>query len=128
MSGLAARLALSFGNIPSMSALYADDLVWTLPPSLGELSGPFIGREAVLAFNERINQAYEASSMRIEILDDVDMGDLSAARFKFSATMLPSGGFWEDEYLLFVRAQNGKIVEIHERLDTLAVARVRDLV
>jgi ketosteroid isomerase-like protein len=128
MTGLAARLALSFGNIPSMSALYSDDLVWTLPPSLGVLSGPFVGREAVLAFNEGINRAYEPTSMRVEILDDIDMGNLSAARFKFSATMLPSGEPWQGEYSMFVRARDGKIIEVHERLDTLAVARVRNLI
>lgn len=111
-----------------MSALYSDDLVWTLPPSLGVLSGPFVGREAVLAFNEGINRAYEPTSMRVEILDDIDMGNLSAARFKFSATMLPSGEPWQGEYSMFVRARDGKIIEVHERLDTLAVARVRNLI
>ena len=123
--GLATSLAKAFGKIPAMSILYHDDVVWALPASLGPLSGPYRGRAAVVAFNELVNSAYDPTSVEVAILDDVSRGELSVARFIYRARMLPSGEPYEGEYSLFVRSRRGLIIEVQERLDTLAVFRAR---
>ena len=123
--GLAATLARAFGNVAIMSTLYDDDVVWALPASLGPLSGPHRGRAAVVAFNELVDTAYDPASVAVTILDDLTQGDLSVARFIYQARMLPSGEPFKGEYALYVRSLNGRIIEVQERLDTLAVYRAR---
>lgn len=79
--GLAAKLAMLFGNVEGMSALYAEDIFWTVPRSLRYLAGTYRGISEVVRFNHQINTTYNANSMRIDILDDLVQGDVSAARF-----------------------------------------------
>ncbi len=125
MTGLAAQLAEGFGNVPAMSVLYRPDIVWTLPSSMGRLAGPYVGRKAVITFQNFVATAYDVASSVVTLLDDIDAGEHSVARLLYQAAMLPSGVAFEGEYSLFVRAHEGLIIEVHERLDTLAVWRAR---
>lgn len=123
--GLAATLARAFGRVAAMSDLYDEAITWSLPASLGPLAGPYRGRAAVVAFNSLVDTAYDSATVEVEILDDLAAGDTSVARFIYRARMLPSGEPYEGEYVLFVRSRHGRIVEVQERLDTLAVYRIR---
>lgn len=121
----AVALARAFGDMNVMNALYHDDVVWTLPPSLGALAGPYNGRAAVRAFNSFVYQVYDYRTVEIMIIDAMAEGDRSAARFLYSAHMLPTGKAYKGEYVLFVRAYDGAIIQVDERLDTLAVFNSR---
>jgi hypothetical protein len=84
-----------------------------------------VGRKAVVALNGFVNSVYDAETVNVQMLDDIQAGDFSAASFIYSATMLPRGESWRNEYVLFIRSKAQLIVEVHERLDTLAVALAR---
>jgi ketosteroid isomerase-like protein len=127
----AGKLATAFGDLDAMSALYHDDVVWTLPASMTESGGPFAtmapfaGKAAVCQFNEVINAAYDATTVRVVISDELEQGGLSVARFTYSAAMIPQGEVYEGEYLLLVRTQNGLIIEVREFVDTWRVMKAR---
>jgi ketosteroid isomerase-like protein len=131
VGGLAAQLVSAFGDIGRMSAFYDDEITWSLPPSVnGTVPGvksPFRGRKDVLKLHAVINSAYDAASMRVEILDDLDNGEVSAVRFNFSARELASGETWTGSYTLFARSRGGLIFEVHEGMDTLAAMRFHGL-
>ena len=84
-----------------------------------------MGRKAVVALNGFVNSVYDAETVNVQMLDDIQAGDFSAASFIYSATMLPRGESWKNEYVLFIRSKAQLVVEVHERLDTLAVALAR---
>ena len=122
MTSPAGNLVRAFADIDAMCRMYADDIVWYLPVSLGVMAGPHQGRDAVEAFNRTVwGTIYSAEGVEVEILDEVNEAERSAARFIYRATFLKSGGRYENEYTLFARSYNGLIVEVHEGLDTLHV-------
>ena len=123
--GLAGQLARVFGRAAAMRPLFHDDITWTLPASFGKLAGPYVGKAAVGAFNELVAQFYDVDTATVEVLDELAAGPVSAVRLIYRATMLPSGTPYSGEYVLFVRAKDGLIHDVHERLDTLAIWRDR---
>ena len=125
---LAKTLALAFGKASEMSALYHDSVVWTLSETIASHLGTPVGRKAVEQFNQVVDQGYDKNTVSVEILDALEQGNLSATRFVYRANMLPSHEPFEGEYALFVKEQDGKIIEVHERLDSLKVGLARGMV
>lgn len=120
MTSPAGDLVRAFGDVDAMSEMYADDIVWHLPVSLGPIAGPHEGRTAVIAFNQTVwGTYYSPDNVEVELLDELQDGERSAARFTYRATILASGTRYENEYTLFTRSNGGLIVEVHEGLDTL---------
>ena len=127
MATPAGDLVRAFGDVDAMSTMYAQDIVWHLPLSLGAIAGPHRGRDAVIAFNRTVwGTYYSSDDVEVEILDELQESDRSAARFVYRATILTSGTRYENEYTLFARSHGGLIVEVHEGLDTLKVATYAD--
>ena len=125
---LAGRLVENFGRPAEMRKLYASDVRWELPPSLGNISGPHEGIDAVAAFNRRVWEAvyFDAESQAgdactVQILDEVGGADSasSAVRFIYKATYRNGHTPYENEYTVFVRARDGLIQEVFEGLDTM---------
>ena len=122
MTSPAGDLVRAFSDIDLMRQMYAIDIVWHLPVSLGAMAGPHEGRDAVEAFNRNVwGTVYSADDVEVDILDEMNDADRSAARFIYRATFLKSGVRYENEYTLFARVRDGLIVEVHEGLDTLHV-------
>ena len=48
MSTLAGDLARALGDVEAMQELYADDISWTLPVTLGRIGGTHEGKDAVI--------------------------------------------------------------------------------
>lgn len=121
MSTLAGELALALGDADAMQALYADDISWTLPSTLGRIGGTHEGKEAVFAFNKISLAAYDkAAGTNVDIHEEFDAdGGRSVARIRVRMTVRATGEGYDNEYVLIVRGRDGKIVEVNEYLDTL---------
>jgi ketosteroid isomerase-like protein len=121
---LAGSLVRAFGDVEKMAELYADDVVWELPSSLGEAAGPHRGKDAVVAFNHQVwGEFYSPIGVEVEVHDELEQRDLSAVRFTYRATEASTRERYENEYSVHVRVRDGKIVEIREFLDTLKLVR-----
>jgi ketosteroid isomerase-like protein len=128
MTTPAGDLVRAFADVDRMDAMYADEIVWTLPASLGPAAGPHHGREAVVAFNRAVwGQYYSPEGVEVEVVEELRDGDRSAARFVYRATVLASGERYENHYTLFARSSGGRIVEVHEGLDTLKLTHFQGL-
>jgi ketosteroid isomerase-like protein len=117
---LAGQLVKCFGQPQAMEALYAEDVRWSLSPSLGKIAGPHEGLAAVGAFNRRIWEAVYFPEVEVELLDELGDGNASAVRFLYRATYRNNGAPYENQYALFVRSRDNRIHEVFESLDTLA--------
>lgn len=117
----ARALVEAFGDVPAMAAMYADDVVWRLNHSLApNIAGPHVGRAAVTAFNEAVfTKFYVPGSVSTELLDEVGDEGSSVVRLNFRATSR-RGHPYAVEYVLFVKTEGGRIVDVVELLDTLA--------
>ena len=116
----AQRLVLRFGDPDSMAELYHPEIVWSLPKSSGKFAGPHRGLDVVLAFNRAVWGKLYFPDVGVEILEETGDSERSSVRFRYTARMMPGGEPYEVEYAVFARCSEGKIVEVHEMLDTLS--------
>ena len=121
---LARQLVEAFGDVATMQKLYADDIVWSLAKSLGPIAGPYIGRDAVIGFNERVWGSFYLPEVEVEILDDLGNDEVGSVRFIYKATMKRSGKPYELEYGVFAHGRNGLLTEVFESMDTLGSANL----
>ncbi|QYB00441.1 nuclear transport factor 2 family protein (plasmid) [Rhodococcus sp. USK10] len=128
MSTLAGDLARALGNVEAMQQLYADDISWTLPVTLGRIGGTHEGKDAVIKFNKISLAAYSKSAgFKVDIHHEFGDGEYSVARYTCRATVSATDETYENEYVLFVRGRDGKITEVVEHLDTLKVMHYEGL-
>ena len=72
MTTPAGDLVRAFADVDRMDAMYADEIVWTLPASLGPAAGPHHGREAVVAFNRAVwGQYYSPEGVEVEVVEEL---------------------------------------------------------
>ncbi|MBS02064.1 MAG: ketosteroid isomerase [Gammaproteobacteria bacterium] len=116
---LARQLAEAFGDVEAMRALYADNIIWSLQASLGRIAGPYEGKEAVMAFNERVWGSFYYPECTVDILNELGDDAHSAVRFIYNAKLRSSEGPYSLEYILFVRAEGGQITRVDESMDTM---------
>ena len=121
MRTLAGDLARALGDVEAMQELYADDISWTLPYTLGRIGGTHEGKDAVFVFNKISLAAYDKEAgTHVDIHEEFDAdGSRSVARFRVRSTVKATSEGYDNEYVLIVRGVDGKIVEVHEYLDTL---------
>lgn len=125
---VAGDLVRAFGDVEHMNTMYSDDIVWTLPASLGPTAGPHHGRDAVLAFNNAVwGQYYSPVGVEVDILTELQDGEVSAVRFVYRATVLATGETYENTYTLFALSRGGQIVDVKEDLDTLKLLQYAGL-
>ena len=117
----ARRLVEAFGDVPSMTAMYTDDVTWRLNHSLApNIAGPHEGKDAVVGFNDAVfNKIYEAEGLSVEILDEIGDDASSVVRFNMHARSR-RGRSYDVEYVLFAKTREGQIFEVVELLDTHA--------
>lgn len=116
----AGKLVEAFGDVDAMSALYANDVEWSISSAL-PFESPMIGRDAVVAFNNEIWGVHYFPEVSVTILDEVGDTALSAVRFSYKAVFRATGQKYENEYTLFVSSEEGQIKRVFEGLDTLAL-------
>ena len=128
MSTLAGDLARALGNVEAMQDLYADDISWTLPVTLGRIGGTHEGKDAVLEFNKIALGPYSKSAgFKVDIHHEFGDGAFSVARYTCRSTVSATDEEYVNEYVLFVRGRDGKITEVVEHLDTLKVMHYEGL-
>jgi ketosteroid isomerase-like protein len=129
MSTLAGDLARALGDVDAMGELYADDISWSLPVTLGRIGGTHEGKEAVVAFNKISLAAYDkGAGADVHVHEEFESeGGRSLARVRVRMTVRATGEGYENEYLLLVRGRDGKIIEVVEYLDTLKVMQYEGL-
>ncbi|MEM7100084.1 MAG: nuclear transport factor 2 family protein [Pseudomonadota bacterium] len=117
----ARRIVEAFGDCEALAAMYSTEIVWRLNHSLpANIAGPHIGKDAVCAFNDAVfNKIYDASSLRVHILDEIGNGTSSVVRFNLHATSR-RGHSYDVEYVLFAKSSKGLVYEVVELLDTHA--------
>jgi ketosteroid isomerase-like protein len=114
---LLTALVAAFGDAERVTELLAPKAQWWVTPSVGVLGSPTVGRDAIRAGMRIIfGQLYADVRTTVHhLLCDNDMG---AARFTMRATALFAGGRpYENEYSVWVQAQDGLIVRVWEYLD-----------
>ena len=128
MKTLAGDLARALGNVDAMQELYADDISWTLPTTLGRIGGTHEGKDAVIAFNKISLAAYSKSAgTHVDIHHEFASGEFSVARFTTRSTVKATGEAYVNEYVIFAQGRDGKITEVIEHLDTLQVMQYEGL-
>ncbi len=117
----ARRIVEAFGDCDALAAMYADDVTWRLNYSLPDnISGPHIGKDAVMAFNDAVfNKIYGGGEMNVVIHDEIGDEASSVVRFDIHAVSR-RGHNYDVEYVVFAKTQNGLVCEVVELLDTLA--------
>jgi hypothetical protein len=114
----ARQLAERFGDPAAMRSLYAPDVVWLISASLGV---PRLeGVEAVAAFNMQVWTEHHRPDCTVTILDEAGDDHRSAVRFTYRAWSHFRGDWYENEYSLFVRADDAGIRHVAEAFDTAA--------
>ena len=105
-------------------ALVAGDLVWELP------NGPSIGHPAVLNGKDAAErhlgwfrgavEGFRFHDLRMQPMADPE---LAVAEMRAEAIIRPTGRRYEQEYVVFLRARNGKIAFLREYFDPVRAAR-----
>jgi uncharacterized protein len=107
--------------------LIADDLVWELPfaPALGH-PARLVGRERVLEHVGWFVGAVENFRFHdLQIHPGADAAEASA-EVKAEGLIKPTGRIYQQDYVLFVRVENGKLAFIREYFDPVRAALALD--
>lgn len=116
----AGRLVSAFGDVEAMAAMYAPDVEWSLPASLG-LPRPMRGRAAVIAFNREVWTVHYRADCSVKILDEAGDERASAVRFIYRAHSNAMNRLYENEYTLFARSGPEGISAVFEAMDTALI-------
>jgi ketosteroid isomerase-like protein len=112
----AGRLAHAFGDVAAMRAMYAPHVTWEISASLGVPK--LEGVEAVSGFNAQVWTEHHRPDCTVTVLDEVGDDAKSAVRFTYRAWSNFAEDWYENEYSLFVRADEGGIRHVAEAFDT----------
>lgn len=107
--------------------LISDDLVWELPfaPALGH-PARLVGRDRVLEHVGWFVGAVENFRFYdLQIHPGVDAAEASA-EVKAEGLIKPTGRVYQQDYVLFVRVENGKLAFIREYFDPVRAALALD--
>jgi uncharacterized protein len=112
--------AIARGDIQGLRALSAEDIEWLIPGDWA-WAGTIRGHAGVSAFLQKAPETVEiSSSERREFLAQGDrVMVLGVARGKVKAT----NRTFEDQYVFAITVRDGKVANIREFVDTLALAR-----
>jgi ketosteroid isomerase-like protein len=104
--------------------LVTEDLVWELP------NGPSIGHPAVLNGRDAAErhlgwfrgavEGFRFYDLRVQPMADPE---LAVAEVRAEAIIRPTGRQYEQEYVVFLKARNGRIAFLREYFDPVRAAR-----
>jgi len=117
--------AFGRGDVQGLLALFAEDIEWIIPGEGWPLAGTYRGHAGVADFFRKLSEMLEISIF--ELREFVARGDrvlvvgFSTGRVK--ATNRKSEGHWVIAFTVL----NGKVTNVREYLDTLALARAFEM-
>lgn len=114
---LLTSLVEALGDADRVCALLAPEAQWWITPTVGVLASPTIGRDAI---HESMRSIFGDlyADVRTSVHHTLVDGDMGAARFTLFATALFADGRpYENEYTMWINANDGAIVRVWEYLD-----------
>ena len=113
--------AFGRGDIQGLLALFAEDIEWIVPGEGLPLAGTYRGHAGVAAFFQKVFEMFEYSSVESrEFLADGDLGLVVGFE---SGRVKATNRTFEGHWVLAFTVRNGKVMNVREYVDTLAVAR-----
>ncbi len=114
---LTTQLVTAFGKPDEVLALLTDDTTWALHIGSMEPGGTYKGLTDIRALMEKVfGEIYDPASVEVTI--HTITGDDTQAAVRFNLKTKTTWGLpYDNEYAVFTRCSNGKIIEINEYLD-----------
>ena len=105
-------------------ALFAEDIEWIIP---GEwvLAGPHRGHAGLADFLQKASETVETSIS--EPREFVSQGDRVMVVGRATGRIKATNRSFEDHFVFAVTVRNGKVTNIREYIDTLALARASEM-
>ena len=120
-----AYAAFGLGDIQGLLALFAEDIEWIVPSEGWPLAGTYRGRAAVADFFQKVSETLEFSSF--EPREFVAEGDRVLVAVFDIARVKATNGTFEGHWVMAFTVQHGKVMNVPEYIDTLAVARAFEM-
>jgi uncharacterized protein len=113
--------AFGRGDMQGLLALFAEDIEWITPGEGLPLSGTYRGLAEVAGFFQKISEMVEISFL--EPREFVAEGDRVLVVGFDRGRVKATNGTFEGHWLMAFTVRNGKVTNVREYIDTLAVAR-----
>jgi uncharacterized protein len=113
--------AFGRGDIQGLLPLFAEDIEWIVPGEGLPLAGTYRGREGVAGFFQKISEMVEISFF--EPREFVAQGDRVLVVGFDRGRVKATNGAFEGDWVMAFTLRNGKVTNVREYIDTLAVAR-----
>jgi ketosteroid isomerase-like protein len=112
-----AHFASIQGDLGVWSALFADDAIMDLPYAPPQLGSPLRGREAILLSVKGFLDSLRDVEIHVARTYAIEGQDAAIAEFTMSATVIPTGKAYHQQYITYIRGAAGKIAEYREYFD-----------
>ena len=117
-----AYAAFGRGDIQGLLALFAEDIEWIIPGEGGwPLAGTYRGRAGVADLFRKVSEMLEISFL--ETREFVAQGDRVLAVAFSGGRVKGTNRRYEHHEVLAFTVRNGKVTNVREYIDTLALAR-----
>ena len=117
--------AFGRGDVQGLLALFAEDIEWIIPGEGFPLAGTYRGLEGVAGFFQKVSEMFEISFL--EPREFVAQGDrvlvVGFERGRVKAANRTFEGHWVAAFTV----RNGKVTNVREYNDTLALARAFEM-
>jgi uncharacterized protein len=119
-----AYAAFGRGDIQGLLALFAEDIEWTIP---GEwpLAGTYRGRAGVAGLFQKVSEMLEISFL--ETREFVAQGDRVLVVCFSGGRAKGTNRTYEHHEVLAFTVRNGKVTNVREYIDTLALAQAFEM-
>lgn len=116
--------AFGRGNIATVLALLAEDVIWQLPGTVPHYSGTYKGLSSVADFFQKLYGSVEIEIFEREFVaegDRVLVTGWSRGRVK------STGRMFDNHWVMAFSVRDGKIIKFEEYADTQALATAHDV-
>jgi uncharacterized protein len=120
-----AYAAFGRGDIPGLLASFAEDIEWTTPGEGLPLAGTYRGHAAVGNFFQKVSEVMELSYW--EPREFVAEGDRVLVVGVESGRIKTTNRKFEGHWVMAFTLRNGRVTNVREYNDTLAVARASEM-
>ena len=117
--------AMSSGDKQGLLALSAEDIEWIIPGEDWPLAGTHRGHAGLADVLQKANETVETSYP--EPPEFVAQGDRVLVVGFATGRVKATNRTFEDDWVFAITVRNGKVTNIREYIDTLALARASEL-
>jgi len=118
--------AFGRGDMQGLLALFAEDIEWIVPGEGLPFAGTYRGRAEVVGFFQKISEMLEISFL--EPREFVAEGDRVLVVGFERETVKATNRTFEEHWVFAFTFRNGKVTNVREYFDTLALARGFEMV